>query len=101
MIWRFSDGTTVKLGGEIEGATILAQQLRRDLPEATVAPWAPPCDEKPVDPNDAAMLDAWLRRELWDRTSAGLKLTLKRPDNVPPLPRPPWADKPHDPDVVY
>lgn len=99
MIWQFSDGTTVELGGNIEGATILAQQLRQDLPRALVYPYRHPCPATPVDPHDAAMLDLWLRDELRDRRGAGLKLTLKRPDNVPPLPEPPpYA---HVPGRVY
>lgn len=101
MIWRFSDGTTVGLGGSVEGATILAQQLRETLrrPQVLVEIWPPPGGSVPLDVNDAALLDAWLQWEMRDRRR--LPLTLTRPDNVPALPPPPWADQPHEPGRVY
>jgi hypothetical protein len=104
MIWRFSDGTTVALGGEIAGSTALAESLRLDLASgrARAQVWPPPGGSRKVHTSDAAILDRWLRDELdhWTRVR-GLKLTLERPDNVPPLPPPPWAGQSHDPNVVY
>jgi hypothetical protein len=102
MIWTFSDGTTVELGGKVEGATILAQQLRAVLarPRVLVEIWPPPGGNVELNVNDAALLDAWLRAELRDRRH--LPLTLKRPDDVPPLPRAPWSGTDdHDPDVIH
>lgn len=103
MRWTFSDGTTVDLGGNVEGPTLLAQRLRAELQEgATVDIWPPPATPKAVDPNDPALLDAWLRQRLGYLTQArGLKLTLKSPDGIPPLPLPPWAGQPSEPGAVY
>lgn len=104
MTWRFSDGTTVELGGEVEGPTLIAQRLRQQIAtgEETVQAWPPPGGTLPLDVNDAALLDAWLRDELdfWTRIR-GLKLTLERPDDVPALPLPPWHGQPHDPEAIY
>lgn len=105
MIWTFSDGTTVELGGTVEGPTLLAQRLRARLAAdrpPTVQIWAHPGEPHALDTNDAALLDAWLRQELdfWTRVR-GLSITLEAPAEIPKLPAPPWADQPHDPSVVY
>jgi hypothetical protein len=103
MIWRFSDGTTVELGGNVEGPTLIAQRLRSHLARPrTVSIWPPPGGDAPLDVNDRAILDAYLRSELdyWKRIR-GLKLTLKRPDGIPPLPPPPWDPKTLEDGVVY
>jgi len=103
MIWAFSDGTTVALGGNIEGASVLAQRLRSDLQRGvTVSVWPPPGGDVPLDVNDAALLDKWLRDELaWRQRARGLELTLKRPDGIPELPPPPWDTSLDDPGLVY
>lgn len=93
MIWRFSDGTTVELGGMVEGPTLLAQRLRADLAQPqVVTAWPPPGGDVELDAGDPALLEAWLRSELryWADVR-GLALTLKSPTGIPPLPRPPWA----------
>lgn len=104
MIWSFSDGTTVELGGNVEGATLLAQRLRQELAETeTLCIWPPPNDGVAFDKTDPALMDHFLRGEVdfWTRIR-GLKLTLERPDDVPALPPPPWAGiQQHDPNVVY
>lgn len=104
MRWEFSDGTTVDLGGKVEGPTLLAQRLREQLsrPVVRVTIWPPPGGDVALDPSDPALLNAWLRAELdfWTRVRE-LPLTLKSPDGVPALPPPPWADQPHDPSAVY
>lgn len=103
MIWRFSDGTTVELGGNVEGATLLAQRLRAGLAKgALVTIWPQPAEAVVVHPNDPALLEAWLRAELdfWTRVR-GLRLRLVSPTGLPPLPAPPWADEPLDPQAVY
>jgi hypothetical protein len=103
-LWRFSDGTTVELGGNVEGPTLLAQRLRQQIASVAeqVQIWPQPGGEVPLDVSDAAILDQFLRDELdfWTRVR-GLKLKLTRPDDVPELPPPPWAGQPHDPDVIY
>lgn len=103
MIWRFSDGTTVELGGNVDGPTLLAQRLRVRLEEiSTLSIWPPPSQPVPFDKNDAALLDSFLQDELdfWTRVR-GLKLALDRPEGVPALPPPPWAGQPHDASVIY
>jgi hypothetical protein len=64
--------------------------------------WPEPSPCLPLDVNNAALLDAWLRAELdyWTRVR-GLRLTLKSPPDVPALPPPPWIGDPHDPDAIY
>jgi hypothetical protein len=104
MIWTVSDGTTVELGGNVEGATVLAQQLRQELarPGLQVTIWPLPDGKVDLDPNNPALLDAWLREEIaWRNRARGLPLKLTSPDNVPALPPSPWADQPHEPDTVY
>lgn len=98
MIWTFSDGTTVEIGGAIEGATLLAQELRAALPTAWVQVWPYPSSPRRLRADDPAMLEAWLRNELHDRRGSGLKL--KSPEDVPPLPAPPWPTV-SAPGVVY
>lgn len=103
MLWRFSDGTTVELGGKVEGATVLAQRLRADLKEPQqVRIWPPPGGEVDLDLNDPALLDVRLRLEL-DRLVRlrNLPVTLSRPDGIPSLPPPPWFGQQLDPDAIY
>jgi hypothetical protein len=105
MIWRFSDGTTVELGGNVEGPTLLAQRLRADIEKPlAVNIWPPPGGDVPLDPNDPAILDAWLQSELafW-RDTRKLSIRLERPDGIPPLPPPPWAGRSEEeqPGTVY
>lgn len=103
MRWTFSDGTTVDLGGNVEGPTLLAQRLRADMERGVrVNIWPPPGGDVALDPNDAALLETWLRQELdfWTRVR-DLSLTLKSPPEIPQLPEPPWAKQPHDPTAVY
>ena len=104
MIWAFSDGTTVALGGNIEGASVLAQRLRSDLAGGVmVSIWPEPGGRVPLDPNDAALLDAWLSHEIdWRQYARKLDITMtKRPDGIPALPPPPWDPADHVPGRVY
>jgi hypothetical protein len=103
MIWRFSDGTTVELGGKVEGPTLLAQRLRERLERGVrVRIWAPPESAVDLDANDAAQVEAWLRDELRTYTQRDLALKLQSPDNIPALPPPPWANQPETPaDIVH
>jgi hypothetical protein len=107
MTWRFSDGTTVELGGKVEGATLHAQRLREQLERGVrVSIWPPPGGDVDLDVNDPALVNAWLDQDLeWWRRVRGLSLRItERPDNIPALPPPPWADQPEDDapaDAVY
>lgn len=105
MIWEFSDGTTVELGGKVEGPSALARELREGLAtgQARVRIWPPPCEPHEVDGRDAALLDAWLHHklDLWRRIDR-IDVRLKRPEGVPPLPPPPYgAGVEVDPGVAY
>lgn len=103
MRWTFSDGTTVDLGGKVEGPTLLAQRLRNALANGpTVQIWAHPSEPVSLNPDDPALLEAWLRSELdfWTRIRE-LALTLKSPQGIPDLPPPPWDTEKHDPTVAY
>lgn len=87
MRWEYSDGTTVDLGGKVEGASLFAQALRRALADDPVVELGPtPSPTAALDVKDATHLDAWLsqQRSLWPYRDA-VKLT-KRPDDIKPLP---------------
>lgn len=103
-IWKFSDGTTVRLGGEVGGNAWFAGWLREALGgRPMVSIWPPPGGEVALDVKDAALLDRWLLNELaWVNRAraAGLTLT-ERPEGVPALPPPPWAGEKHVPGRVY
>ena len=96
MIWKFSDGTTVELGGKIEGATLLAQRIRAEMELVENVPiWPAPSSGVSFDRTDPALLDFFLQRQLdfWTRIR-GLPIRLTRPDAIPALPPPPWGDAP-------
>lgn len=99
MTWRFADGTTVELGGTVEGPTLFAQLLREDLERgAHVTIWPQPSPPLPVDVNDPALMNAWLEHmaEL-----EGVKLT-EAPDNLPELPPAPYTTASDAPaDAIY
>lgn len=107
MTWRLSDGTTVELGGTISGPTLLAQRLRAALESGPrVSIWPPPGGDVDLDVNDAALVNAWLDQEIeWLKRVRGLALRItERPENIPDLPPPPWANEPDDDvpaDAVY
>lgn len=105
MIWRFSDGTTVELGGKVEGPSLFAQSLRAQIADgiATVHIWPQPSEGVPVDQNDAALVHAWLIDELDLRNridNVVIRLRSK-PDGIPALPPPPWGNAPAEAGVVY
>lgn len=106
MTWRFSDGTTVELGGKVEGATLHAQRLRDEIERGVrVSIWPPPDGDVALDVNDPALVNAWLDQDLeWWRRVRELSLRIvERPENIPDLPPPPWANEPDDVpvDAVY
>lgn len=103
MIWRFSDGTTVELGGKVEGPTLLAQRIRDRLGRIKqISIWPQPSEHVDLDHSDPAILNFFLERELdfWTRVRK-LPMTLSRPDGIPDLPAPPWAAGQHDPARIY
>ncbi len=96
MIWRFSDGTTVELGGKVEGPSLFAQELREEFERGVqVDIWPLPDGFVDLDVNDAAHLNRYLDRKLdfWKRVRNVLIRMRTRPENIPALPPPPWADE--------
>lgn len=103
MIWRFSDGTTVELGGAVEGPTLLAQRLRERLGRIEqLKIWPPPSEAIDFDKGDPALLNFFLESELdfWTRVRE-LPLKLERPDGIPSLPPPPWDPATFDAEAIY
>jgi hypothetical protein len=91
MIWRFNDGTVAELGGNVEGASVFAQELRAKLlqPRVGVQLYPGPGGGAPLEVNDAALFDAWLRQEMARSWRSELKLKLldhPDPKKLPPLP---------------
>ena len=105
MTWRFSDGTVVELGGKVEGPSLFAQELRQSIadPETQVAIWPEPDGKVSLDVNDAAILHAWLEDQIsyWNRVRNVVIRLRAKPDNIPALPTPPWADEPEEAGAVY
>lgn len=104
MTWRFSDGTTVELGGVVDGPSLFAQTLRADIASGTdVAIWPEPGARVPLDVNDPAIVHRWLEEEVayWNRVRNVVIRMRSKPDNIPALPPPPWGDAPAEPGVVY
>jgi hypothetical protein len=103
--WRFSDGTTVELGGKVEGPSLFAQRLRAQLADGDVAVhiWPQPCASVSVDLNDAALVHAWLKQEidLLNRIDDVIVKLRSKPENIPALPPPPWGDAPAEAGRVY
>jgi len=83
--WRFSDGTVANLGGNVEGASLFAQELRRDLlndPHVSVIPL--PSKAEPLDTSDPLMFDLWLTAQANERQPK-IKV-IERPKDIPELP---------------
>lgn len=102
MIWVFSDGTEVELGGIVRGASVFAQTLRAELSDED---YPPRVQSKPIplpgeflDAHNPTLLDCWLRQALYPR-SRGVSLTTV-PDGIPPLPELTDAER-GDPDVIH
>lgn len=100
MTWRFSDGTTVELGGKVEGPSAFAQELRADIARGVqVDIWPLPDGWVDLDVNDAAILNRYLDRKVdrWKRLENVIVKIRSRPDGIPALPPPPWANEPEPP----
>lgn len=92
MQWHISDGTVVTLGGEVDGASLFAQELREWLQNDPSAPcWPLPGPQPAWDPHDPALLDFAVRRELdtFNRLQK-TRLTVRRPEGIPPVPPVPY-----------
>jgi hypothetical protein len=92
MEWRFSDGTTVRLGGLVEGSGALAAKLRDELEllpygrarEVRLGP--EPASGERLVPSSPYHVDSWCRDwALW------LGVTLVSAPALPPLHKPPAA----------
>jgi hypothetical protein len=65
--WRFAEGTVVHLGGNVEGDSPWADELRRTVVAArrgwgpTVFMEAQPSDGEPMNVDDPDHVDQWLR----------------------------------------
>jgi hypothetical protein len=98
MIWRFSDGTTVELGGNVEGPSLFAQELRECIArgDQRVDVWPPPDGWVDLNVNDPAILDLWLerKRDVFGRVRDVLIQLRSRPEGIPALPDPPWMSEP-------
>jgi hypothetical protein len=94
MKWRFSDGTVVELGGNVEGATYFAQAIRSLIadPRTHVAIWPEPTETVPLDVDDPAIFDRFLRTEMGAPNRSWMMLELLEAPEVPALPDPPWDD---------
>ena len=64
MEWKFSDGTVVRLGGEVEGASVFAQEMRSLLtqPQGVSVTILYP-HTLPLDPNDPLSVSLLLREQ--------------------------------------
>lgn len=91
MIWTLSDGSTVRLGGEVSGPPV----LRRKAHFALRSWLYTPAGSRRLDPSDLADCDLGVRtlaRIL--RLSVVAAPSLPRPDTVA-------ATEPYDPAVAY
>lgn len=89
MIWEYSDGTTVELGGSVTGDSFFAQYLREEIDTSPMVVVRPhPGGADPLKPDDPAQLNAWLAQRLeWLTRVRGSTVTLTAaPPDIPPLP---------------
>src|SRR5690606_37611635 len=102
-LWRFNDGTTVHLGGKVEGASLFAQELCEALADRPgVQIWPIPLKGHDLDVNDLALMNAWVTQQASKPYRRELRLRLvEAPSDVPALPPPP-SDEDRDPRIqVY
>lgn len=103
-MWKLADGTVVELGGSVEGASLLALQLRGLIEAGPGITWANGQDYW-VDVNDLAQMDAFVREHAANARVAVLSGPKDVPELPPPLPLPGDEDLPEGddlgPDAVY
>ncbi len=103
-LWRFSDGTTVELGGNVEGASLFAQHLRERLsrPPLFISIWPLPAPRIDLDLNDIAHVDRWVRGQAEHARFRDLRLRVfEAPQDIPELPPPPDDREDDEPGTVY
>jgi hypothetical protein len=100
-IWRFSDGTVAHLGGEVEGASLFAQQLREVLgqPDLQMELGPSPGPLVAVDLSNPSVFDHLLTVFTLAPSYAGAVSITERPRGIPPLELPPAV--PVEPGIVY
>jgi hypothetical protein len=99
--WTFDDGTTVELGGRIEGSSDFAKRLRvgvalvghGDPPEVDVD--VLPGGSVPLDLSDASIVDSWLTEE----ARFHRRVLVGRPEV--PARRSHWSTGDFDPNALY
>lgn len=103
MIWKYSDGTEVALGGLVTGASSWALRVRKGLRYYPMLGGVQGRTEATtVDPSNPALLDAWLERELRDANRRLNVNLLERPEGFEPwVPPTVPSDLPDDEDTVY
>jgi hypothetical protein len=106
--WVFSDGTVAKLGGNVEGGTAFAQALREEIadPSTLVGLGPIPGPSVPLDVNDPAIFDRFLKDEMTRPFRSWMHLGLLEAPEVPPLPAVEDEDDdvdvdPDSPDLLY
>lgn len=99
-MWTLSDGTVVHLGGEVEGASVLAKAFRQDV-EAVLDPEIDfrigtrpiPAPGHVLDLGHAGLVDVWVTERA---RRAAVRITA-RPDELPELPDDGYRDDGDDP----
>ena len=102
--WKFADGTVLRLGGEVEGSSELAESLRRDV-HATrggspppVGVFVQPGGDVDLDLGNVAIVHHWA-------AEASIRFRVEmvgQPDRIPELEDPDgWTPDDFDPDVIY
>lgn len=87
MTWHFNDGTVAHLGGKIEGGTAFAQELRLLIADEPIVQTQPiPNQGTPLDANDPALFDRFLRDEMARPCNEWMMLRLVKAPEVPALP---------------
>jgi hypothetical protein len=89
MTWHFSDGTVAHLGGTIDGGTSFAQELRHllDDPKQMVQVKPIPDEATPLDRDDPALFDLFLRSEMNRPCNKWMMLRLLKAPKIPALDR--------------
>jgi hypothetical protein len=99
--WVFSDGTTVHLGGKVQGTSALAQAIRMDVSWSKGGDRVPvrvhpnPAPPDTLDLDDPQLVDAWLTN--W---SVRTDVSITSAPEVEPFPEEPGTDD-DAPGVIY
>ncbi len=105
MRWLLSDGTSIHLGGKVEGSTSFARELRDELTRAVageevlVQVWPIGFPGHRLDVNDPALLDRYIRDEAGRPCNKWMMVEVLEAPEVGPLQECP--DYEFRKDVVY